>query len=275
MASPLDMPKKPKVRVISDEHRYGNWGSLIGGDPWNRGASSEDFQNVPSKTFHGTPVDIKGDRVLPAVVHGGKSHWYDTGISNGQESQRNTFSIPNESEAWEWGSKAVAGVPESRDPGYRNRVYEVTPGTSARHGKEVAGEVVADYHTITGRHDIMPGRQGTFPDLNWNQFKDPDRDIYDEIDANHPSDGAAKYGHAMVDDSWTMKQSTEMTQKYAKGDMDSDLQWDRGDRVTRESRRDRRFGEQTALFPEPKEVDQSRKKEAEIDHLRSLLESPK
>lgn len=233
MASPLDMPKISGVRKST-----GSWPAPV----------LREEPAVPIKTFHGTPVDIKGDRILPATVHGGKSHWGDTGVEHGQPSERNTFSHPDELEAWHWGNKVVKGTLEARDPGYRNRVYEVTPGDNARHGREVPGEVVASHHTITGRHDIMPGRQGTFPDLNWNQFKGKDHDEYDTVDVNHPTDAEVKYGHGMVSSDWTMDQADRMTQRFAKNDMASDLQWDRGDRVTRESRRDRRFGEQGTLF---------------------------
>jgi hypothetical protein len=258
MATPASMPKKARVLTVSDDHPRGNW---------------EDLAPIPNKTFHGTDSAIPGDKVLPASVHGGHTTWGTTGSHSGQSSKDNTFSTPNESEAWEWAGKGY-GRRNPRDPSVRRTVYEVAPGPRARWGTEIAGEVVADHHTITGRQDIMPGRQGTFPDLNWNQFKGSENDEYDEVDVNHPSDSAVKYGHGMVDDAWTPNQADEMTRRYAQNDMASDLQWDRGDRVTRESRRDRRFGEQGALFPESKDVGANRKKEAEIDHLRHPLTSP-
>ena len=48
---------------------------------------------------------------------------------------------------------------------------------------------------VKSRIDIMPGRQGTFPEVNWNRFKDPEqvRPSWGP-DANHPNDEQVRYG---------------------------------------------------------------------------------
>lgn len=51
---------------------------------------------------------------------------------------------------------------------------------------------------VKNRIDIKPGHQGTFPQVNWNRFKDPMRyggPSYG-MDANHPSDEHVAYGLA-------------------------------------------------------------------------------
>lgn len=46
---------------------------------------------------------------------------------------------------------------------------------------------------VTGRIDIMPGRQGTFPSVNWNRFKNTHPAA--GPDANHPSTHTEVHGH--------------------------------------------------------------------------------
>jgi hypothetical protein len=56
--------------------------------------------------------------------------------------------------------------------------------------RENAGEYVASHFKPTGQIDIKPGHQGTFPNLNWNQFGRIEGNDY-----NHPSPDAVATGH--------------------------------------------------------------------------------
>lgn len=56
-------------------------------------------------------------------------------------------------------------------------------------------EFVAPSFRSTGVIDTMPGRQGTFPNINWNQFASSKVDYAQ--DANHPDDESISDGHLM------------------------------------------------------------------------------
>lgn len=132
--------------------------------------------------FHGTSHDLEGDRFLPGVrmgASGGK----DTHGALGQHNSEVISASQKEDRAWEMG--AISG---SKD---RTRVYEVEHNPEERLGVEHRGhpdfhymtdngswrnhqdnaEVVAPYFKVKRQIDIMPGRQGTFPEENWGKYR--------------------------------------------------------------------------------------------------------
>lgn len=150
----------------------------------------------PQTLFHGTSHPIQGDAILPGRDIG-HSHWNDAGEYLGEPSDQHAWASKRESLAWGYAVHSSAANNQRADPDYRARVHEVLPNHDMRegqtHSEEETGHVEyrAPYFATTGVvHDIMPGRQGTFPHINWQQFQDPkhwpstDPD-YPE-DANHP-----------------------------------------------------------------------------------------
>lgn len=145
---------------------------------------------VPEKLYHGTAADL-GGRVLPASVHGGHSNWGDMGAGLGQPSREHAFATHDEGTAWEFADTA------SRQTGNRAYVATVEPEGPIRKGQFHSGlhEYVAPSFKVTGRLDTMPGRQGTFPQVDWNKYR-----AEGFKDANHPEFGES-YGdrHPAVD----------------------------------------------------------------------------
>lgn len=151
---------------------------------------------MPGRTesfFHGTASHIS-DAVRPGVQVG-RSIWGRTGESAGQPSEEHAFATEDEDEAWKFAETAHQ-IEYGRN-GYagRARVYTVAPHPEMRPGvhhpkhpahSEDLGELhewVAPEYKITGRHDIQPGHQGTFPTINWRQFAHQDI----SGDPNHPT----------------------------------------------------------------------------------------
>lgn len=90
--------------------------------------------------------------------------------------------------------------------------YDVVPGSDDEQMHEMTKELAEkartnlhqpEYGSPTGfpvrkRIDIMPGHQGTFPQVNWNRYKDPVKyggPSYG-VDANHPNDEHVEHGLA-------------------------------------------------------------------------------
>lgn len=163
--------------------------------------------------YHGTTYDLQGKDIKPAarVSHPNMSVWGDLGHS-GQQSKDHAFATESEDTAWQFASQAGMMKRSEAVRGYlpptvqvgRVRVHEVAPHPlmrpgvyhadhPAHDGGEDLQEWVAPSFRSKGTIDTMPGRQGTFPQLNWNQFKS-DRAGYAE-DANHPSDQDISMGH--------------------------------------------------------------------------------
>ena len=126
--------------------------------------------------FHGSGAEIPvGKKVLPNDRVGALSDSRSGAVA---------YATPDEHTAW---SFAAWNAPSARQ-----RVYEVTPSKDARllhsDGKEHFGaredEVVASHFKVRKRIDIMPGRQGTFPEVNWSKYSHVDEGMRPEI--NHP-----------------------------------------------------------------------------------------
>ena len=161
--------------------------------------------------FHGTVHDIGiGGRILPAR-ESGKSNYKGTMGYAGQRSDRHAYATEDESEAWEFANRKVdrsteqALRQEQRPPAsQRARVYEVAAHPMMRKGVyhpehplhrtdvNSVQEWIAPHYKVTAVHDIMPGRQGTFPTINWNQFSS----AVSFSDANHPTDEEVEHGHS-------------------------------------------------------------------------------
>lgn len=157
--------------------------------------------------FHGTTHDIGvGNYVLPAN-QAGKSNWGAVGYG-GQKSSEHAFATESESTAWHFAAKAgqIMRAKANRGEGpypKRARVYEVAPNAEMQpgvyhsdHPLHDAGlgdhqEWVAPKFRTTVQHDSEPGRQATFPHINWNQFSA----IKTLSDANHPDDRDIEFGH--------------------------------------------------------------------------------
>lgn len=180
--------------------------------------------------FHGTTFDVQGKDIVPAKrLDPTKSNWEEAGHS-GQSSRDHAFASESEHIAWQFGSQAssiqrykaaaIQAANERTSPEVsrlmgmahpepqavpevgRVRVHTVAPNPMMQRGVYHGDHPNFSEHTedlqewkspafrITGTHDIMPGRQGTFPQLNWNQFSkgQPNQD------ANHPDDHSAKFG---------------------------------------------------------------------------------
>jgi hypothetical protein len=149
--------------------------------------------------FHGTASNIS-DAVRPGVQVG-RSIWGRTGASQGQASEEHAFATSDEDEAWEF-AKVAHQIQHSKHEVLgdgpapeRARVYTVAPHPEMRPGvhhpihpkhDESFGELheyVAPEFKVTGRLDIAPGHQGTFPTINWRQFAHHDL----SGDPNHPT----------------------------------------------------------------------------------------
>lgn len=157
--------------------------------------------------YHGTTHDIDGRDIVPAKkLDEAKSVWKDHGHS-GQKSANHAFATEDEGTAWEFGSQAGmmkrAGGPQPD----RVRVHEVAPHPlmrpgvfhadhPAHNGGEDLKEWVAPSFRSKGTIDIMPGRQGTFPTLNWNQFRGEHSGYWSDM--NHPTDDDIAEGHLPV-----------------------------------------------------------------------------
>lgn len=159
--------------------------------------------------YHGTTHDVRpGDYIVPAN-QSGNSQWGNHGYGS-QKSSEHAFATTKEDIGWSFAesagrlgrSKAVLGYGPPVD---RVRLHTVAPNPQMRPGvfnsahpshDPAQGDLhewVAPKFRSTGTVDIMPGHQGTFPSLNWNQFSRPRMDP--SQDANHPYDSEIIGGH--------------------------------------------------------------------------------
>lgn len=152
--------------------------------------------------FHGTADEIHGDKILPAKVHGGNSNWGTTGSAYDEPSNEHAWAHPSEHKTWEFAQDRVNyqyGMwgETGETHGRRARVYAVKPNDHTTPGNGgVPGEFKAPHFDIAHPIDIMPGRQGTFPEINWNKHAlEGGSRIPGDGDPNHPTDAEVQYGH--------------------------------------------------------------------------------
>lgn len=166
--------------------------------------------------FHGTTANIK-DAVRPAWDVGKEPSDHSLGDHGDMSEGDHAFAVRNdENHAW------MAAHQFHRN-GRRPRVYEVEPAKDMTPGPwhmdhpehadalgyerddpEVLKEIretdhIDEYGSKTGwpvkrRIDIMPGQQGTFPQVNWNRFKNTGHAAFGP-DVNHPNDNEIAIGH--------------------------------------------------------------------------------
>jgi hypothetical protein len=155
-----------------------------------------DALNPDQFLYHGTAMPIEGNRLLPARVHGKGSYWGDSGSEErGEPSQDFAWAHPDEHVAWHAAMDRVVHTSINQEHNPRARVYAVHPNAeqSPGHDASMSGEVKSSHFDIAHPVDTMPGRQGTFPGINWN---DHVTHIHrEDEDANHPSNLSAQFGH--------------------------------------------------------------------------------
>lgn len=152
--------------------------------------------------YHGTTSDIKGGKILPAKVHGGHSHWGAAGAEWGEPSHDHAWVHPDENLAWSIAmDRSIHTANTNSDHETpRARVYAVKPNEQMTPGSGgVAGEFKAPHFDIAHPVDVMPGRQGTIPGVNWNNHVTTTSRFPDDEDANHPRNNSVLFGH---DNSW-------------------------------------------------------------------------
>lgn len=150
------------------------------------------------RLFHGSVSDLRGTHLVPGQ-YGGASAAQDEWKHHGQSKNDYVSATNDESKAWHFADLASA---QRLGRTGRTRVYEVEPNEQTKIGIEnldhpvlqqafrekwwkkpqPAGEHVAPSFRVIAQHDIKPGHQGTFPTINWNQFKAKGK----VGDANHP-----------------------------------------------------------------------------------------
>lgn len=173
--------------------------------------------------FHGTTHNIKDGVVRPAWDAGKNASEHSLGDHGDMSEGDHAFAVKND-EDYAWYAAQTF-----HKNGRRPRVYEVGPAkdmvpgpwnkdhpdflSSVEYGDpdeyppaenpEAYAEALEqhqdEYGSKTGfpvkkRIDIMPGRQGTFPQVNWNRFKDTGGAAWGP-DVNHPNDEAIELGH--------------------------------------------------------------------------------
>lgn len=162
--------------------------------------------------YHGSGQDIT--KVLPNKEHGVVS-FVGAGKGTEQDASEHAFATSNEHDAWYFAQRAHSSFTQRDETGapVRPRVYTVEkhPDTELgiRNAEHPQGpppsrfglnnvdkeEYRAPHFNVTGRIDIMPGRQGTFP-INWNQFgKSNFNGPYAHGDLNHPDSLEEELGH--------------------------------------------------------------------------------
>lgn len=166
----------------------------------------------PDQFFHGTTHNIKGGTVRPANDVGKTVSEYAAGDPGNLSGGDHAFAIRND-ERYAWHAASTF-----HRKGGRARVYEVEPAGDMKPGpwnkehpnfqRHLAEQDVSPAQIgatksqdewasrsgfkVKSQIDTMPGRQGTFPTINWNQFKKSPSPS--NPDANHPDDNQIKWG---------------------------------------------------------------------------------
>lgn len=156
--------------------------------------------------YHGTSGDLEGDSILPAHKLG--ATFGDRNKHYGQS--RKEVASASEDEGIGWNFASLSASREASIGGTRGRArVHVVTAPDARIGVEHPDhpgdspdpqhkEWVAPEFKVRDTIDIMPGHQGTFPSLNWNQFRGPNKPGEWQEDANHPADPRPERGSARV-----------------------------------------------------------------------------
>ena len=176
----------------------------------------------PQQFFHGTTSPIKDGMVRPANDVDKSVSEYSMGDPGDMSEGDHAFVTRDENYAWN-----AAGTFHRN--GMRPRVYETGPAPDMKPGpwnkdhpdilkhleldddsnhfgprdkwttEQVDRLHQPEYASKTGfpvrqRIDIMPGHQGTFPEINWNRFKEGGHRSQGLYETNHPEDNQVRYG---------------------------------------------------------------------------------
>ena len=163
----------------------------------------------PEPLYHGTSQAIEGGTILPPRVHGKESHWGGQNYVSpaGERARDYAYVHPDEETAWEFAAQRSSMDDWDPDnPPARPRVYETHHAADESEGHDVYGEIKSPSgFDIKRSVDIIPGRQGTFPQINWHQFAQARggsdghvEDAPSPFASNHPHDLAIKYGHEIA-----------------------------------------------------------------------------
>lgn len=180
----------------------------------------------PDQFFHGTTHNIADGMVRPANDADKNVSDYSMGDPGDMSEGDHAFAIRNdENYAWHAAQRFHSN-------GRRPRVYEVEapadikpgpwnkehPDFLAHHELDdpdypPSAEDVAEAHKqsmdewasptgfkVKSRIDVMPGRQGTFPTVNWNRFKSGGHRSQMGYEMNHPTDDQIKHGTSGLED---------------------------------------------------------------------------
>lgn len=190
-------------------------------------AESEHLQPV---LFHGTDTALKpGGSVLPAKETGVRSNFPHLRAAGGKSTREQAYATSDESIAWGFADQAAY------KGGGRTSVVEVEPHPDMAPGlrnplhprfgihRENLEEYTAPEFKVKSVHDIRPGHQGTFSQLNWQQFaKHPNGTPYGDS-YNHPSPhdvetgmGKDTEGMRKIQEQWHAERATGVQDKLAK-----------------------------------------------------------
>lgn len=132
------------------------------------------------KFFHGTNAEIRpGEFIQSAASLGIRTRHGAEEVPGEEWRAHRAYASTNETNAWHYATQHFLNKDGRNDelfgtPGGRMRVYEVEPVGDIAKGSEHT-ESHPEYTAAAWRvkHENLapPGRQTTFPQLNWNQFK--------------------------------------------------------------------------------------------------------
>lgn len=161
-------------------------------------------QQFPETLYHGTIHPLEGDTLVPGKKFGATNLGVDPHKHHGQSRHDWVSATDSEDKAWTFATGASGLSTDAVKPRTRVHVLEPHPDTkigvehidhpvlqkafaeNAWKKPDISGEHVAPSFRVRETLDTRPGWQGTFPQLNWNQFAA--KGLRGYHDMNHPSD---------------------------------------------------------------------------------------
>lgn len=162
--------------------------------------------NLQPQLFHGTGHEV-GPLVLPGNA-AGHTNFSSMKTVGGKPVKSQAFATEREHVAWDFAHTSAGNSAMSRSTGMkaRPRVYEVHPNPESQLGmynanrprfnparRQDLAEHVAPHWRVKEQLDTQPGHQGTFPQLNWNQFGKKTFDSFTG-EHNHPTLESVHHG---------------------------------------------------------------------------------
>ena len=155
--------------------------------------------------FHGSATDVE-DRVLPRAQTGVRPNHPGKKDATGRSDRYNAHASSEESSAWFYAHSAAEKVNqrsrvyevEATHPDTQVGIYNATHPKFGRRVKEDWGEYIAPEFEVKRQLDVMPGQQGTLPQIDWEQhrraMKGPVLRAYADA-LNHPTAEEIETGH--------------------------------------------------------------------------------